>query len=482
MNKRESIREKVSIVLPVHNGEKYLALAVESILSQTYENLEIIIVDDGSTDHSRDIVLSFSDPRISYVKQDHRGLVAALNRGIDLATGEFIARMDADDISLPSRIEEQVAFLQEHPEVAGVSCFIERFDDNRTLPPWEVDRRTVSAEDIRITLPKENCYVHPASMFRAEILKRYRYDETQTLEDWDLWLRLIADGHRLGKIPKVLYRYRVHEASITSSWGKDKNLATLVYLCRQRFLEKRKNEGKWGEVEREVALANATYVAYDLPLAEMGTVLSSWKGRVRSEKEVKEIVLVARRLYDGGIERASAVLANAFVEEGYTVVVVTEEEPSEKDFFLLPSVRRRRIPDDPREWESFYRSCPQAIYVVNEDLIETSYRKMVFLKSLGARVVAVSHNAWFTALHPSARHVDIYRLRPEIFRTLDAVVVLSPVDKAYYREKGVSQVFYVPHFIPSSNKRLSSLEKPVIIWCGRFSYEKRPESMIEAFA
>ncbi len=484
MNKSRDSHEKVSVVLPVYNGEKHLAPAIESILSQTYENFEIIIIDDGSIDRSREIILGFSDPRIRYVKQDHRGLVAALNRGIELATGRFIARMDADDISLSSRIEEQVAFLREHPEIAVVSCFVERFYDNKILPPWEADRKAVSSQELRKTLPWENCYAHPAAMFRVEILKEYRYDETQTLEDWDLWLRLIADGHRLGKIPKVLYRYRIHETSITSSWEKNKNLPILFYLCRQRFLKKRKLEKKWGEVERETSLANATYVAHRLSLSEMRDVISLCGNKKDNEDaESKEIVLICRRLYDGGIERASATLANMLAAEGYAVIVLTEEGPSANDFSLSPSVRREVLSSfSPQKWELFFRSHPSALYLVNEDLREETYRSMVFWKAMGATVVAISHNSWLTAIHPSARHVDTYKTRLEIYRVLDGVVVLSLVDKAYYREKGIRNVFYIPPTISLMARQTASLEDPVVMWCGRFSYEKRPESMIDAFA
>lgn len=110
---------KISVIMPAYNAEQYISEAIESILNQTYSNFEFIIIDDGSTDRTVEMVQSYSDPRIRFVQNEHNlGVAATLNRGLKLATGEYIARMDADDIALRERFGKQVSFLDMHPEIA----------------------------------------------------------------------------------------------------------------------------------------------------------------------------------------------------------------------------------------------------------------------------------------------------------------------------------------------------------------------------
>src|SRR6185369_12980087 len=110
----------ISVVLPVYNGEEYLRESIDSILKQSYSNFEFLILNDGSSDRSEEIIQSYSDPRIKYHKHANCGLAATLNKGIELAKGEYIARQDQDDISLPTRLEKQITFLENHSEYAMV--------------------------------------------------------------------------------------------------------------------------------------------------------------------------------------------------------------------------------------------------------------------------------------------------------------------------------------------------------------------------
>lgn len=120
------IKNLVSVILPAYNAERFLKESIDSILAQTYRNFELIVLNDGSTDRTEEIVLSYSDPRIRYVKNEQNlKLIKTLNKGIDLAKGEYIARMDADDVSLPTRFEEEVYKFEEDPTLGIVSCFSE---------------------------------------------------------------------------------------------------------------------------------------------------------------------------------------------------------------------------------------------------------------------------------------------------------------------------------------------------------------------
>ena len=123
-NHKRMEEKMISVILPAYNAEKFLREAIDSILGQTYKNFELIVLNDGSTDRTEDIILAYDDPRIRYVKNEKNlKLIKTLNKGIDLAKGEYIARMDADDISLPRRFEIEVNYLQEHSDIDVVSCF-----------------------------------------------------------------------------------------------------------------------------------------------------------------------------------------------------------------------------------------------------------------------------------------------------------------------------------------------------------------------
>lgn len=184
----------VSVVLPVYNSEKYLLEAVESILKQTFGDFELIIVDDGSTDNSANILDNIEDPRIIRLRNEkNSGLVVSLNRGIGIASGKYIARMDADDISLPNRLEKQVKYLEAHLEVGVLGTGI--------LTRVEVDPVQEGAAMfpiqemcIRWMLCFRSAIAHPTVMYRRElVVENDLYcQEFLYAEDYDLWVRLLS--------------------------------------------------------------------------------------------------------------------------------------------------------------------------------------------------------------------------------------------------------------------------------------------------
>lgn len=247
----------VSIILPAYNCEKYIAEAVTSILTQVYDNFELIVVNDGSTDNTAAVLSSITDQRMRVLENPgNQGLIYSLNRAIDEAKGEFIARMDADDIATNDRIEKQVHWLLHHPQTAAVGCFIRLIDETgAALPDWPLDRETATASAIRNAMPRENCLAHPTVMLRAAILKNYRYrGEQKNIEDYDLWLRMLADGLVIDKIPQPLLYYREHQASVTSTFLRKRNPFLKNYHCKRKFLSQRMKSGKWGGFETRVAV------------------------------------------------------------------------------------------------------------------------------------------------------------------------------------------------------------------------------------
>ena len=234
----------VSVIMSVYNGEQWLSRAIDSIIQQTYTNWEFIIIDDASNEATQNILNQYiTDKRIKLLRQKSRqGLTKNLNRAIELCNGEFIARMDADDISLSTRFEKQVSYLQSKPVISVVASFINMIDEkDQPIGIWPDDRKTIYWKNIKTMLPWNNCIAHPTIMARNTILKRYRYNEEQThSQDWDLWLRLADDDKIIEKMPEPLLLYRVHSGSITRQSNKKsaflkKNEVYKKYLEHSKF-------------------------------------------------------------------------------------------------------------------------------------------------------------------------------------------------------------------------------------------------------
>jgi glycosyltransferase involved in cell wall biosynthesis len=233
----------VSVVMPVYNSEQYLRAAVESILAQTFRDFELIAVDDGSTDGSASILADYhhQDGRILILTHSqNQGIVSALNRGLKIASGKYIARMDADDISSPERFERQVEFLESYPQVGILgteAIFIDSHD--REIARMSHPQKDLS---IRWTSLLANVFFHPTVMIRRAVLTEYNLayqPEFQSVEDYDLWLHLL-EHTQAANLDRPLLRYRVHAGSISSQYEqvqKEKHtrisLATIQRLFPQ---------------------------------------------------------------------------------------------------------------------------------------------------------------------------------------------------------------------------------------------------------
>jgi glycosyltransferase involved in cell wall biosynthesis len=204
--------------MPVYNAEPYVAEAVESILGQTLGDFEFLIIDDGSTDRSLRILQCYAerDPRIRLTSRANRGLVSTLNELVDQARGEFLARMDSDDIALPERFQQQVAYLRAHPECTVVGCRARVIDpDGDPLCDWFIEQPHEVIDDLHLRGEVGSVICHPSALMRRDaVLAVGKYRDFAIGEELDLFLRL-AESSRLAILPDVLLKYRNHPESFT---------------------------------------------------------------------------------------------------------------------------------------------------------------------------------------------------------------------------------------------------------------------------
>lgn len=223
----------ISVIMPVYNAATYLESAIQSILAQTFTSFEFIIVDDGSQDKSANILQKYAerDERIIPIHQSNSGISTALNQGIERAQGNYLARMDADDIALPQRLEAQIKFLNENPDYAGIGSWVNFIDPDGD--PIFTYRTPEDPQAVLDGLLQGDIagLIHPAMMFPHQAVKaagayRPEYDFS---EDYDLFTRL-SDFGKLSSLPQTLLKYRQHLGSINAVASLDQRIKNKTKL------------------------------------------------------------------------------------------------------------------------------------------------------------------------------------------------------------------------------------------------------------
>ena len=223
---------EVSVIIPVYNGEKYIEEALESVLAQTFRDFEVIVINDGSTDTTEERLAKYQD-RIVYVRQENRGLAATRGRGLELAKGEWIAFLDADDVWLPRKLELQVEFAGRHPEYGIVTTDALSFEGERTVVPSLKEWYRPASGNVLENLLFGNWIPPSAAMIRRECFEKVNtFDVPPPAfgEDWLMWMQ-IAAYYPVYFIDEVLVRRRLHSASMSSQGGE------IQFQCLLRNLE-----------------------------------------------------------------------------------------------------------------------------------------------------------------------------------------------------------------------------------------------------
>lgn len=223
-----------TVLLPTFNSELHVEEAVLSILRQTFDDFELVVVDDGSTDRTPEIVSSFGDPRVRVERfARNRGISHALNHGIALSASRYIVRMDADDVSVPHRLATQVAYMEAHPDVGVCGTHMAGFGDYECIFAYPTGH-----DELKVSLLSYNAIGHPSVVLRRAALAadglRYR-DRYRHAEDYDLWVRC-AQRCRIANLPEPLVRYRVHDFQVSNRFARTQSASAARVRLRQAQL------------------------------------------------------------------------------------------------------------------------------------------------------------------------------------------------------------------------------------------------------
>lgn len=264
------VKNLVSIIMTAFNEEKYISQAIDSILAQTYKEFEFIIVDDGSSDSTPDIIKNYRDKRIQFFAlPENRGVGAAHAFAIEQAKGEFIAIADADDIHCPDRIFKQLSYLKENKDIGVVDCLVRYFADNEEIKgstrySYITNYRQkhidciVTPEDYQRSLYWFCSVVHSASMFYKKLLEPFNYSDLTVIEDYEIFYKMNKSGVKFGKVQEILVDVRITSNSTTLAQNQNlmKNFIIIKYEEISLLIKKNENLYIWGTGQGGIDVAH----------------------------------------------------------------------------------------------------------------------------------------------------------------------------------------------------------------------------------
>ena len=279
----------VSVLMCVCNGARYLHAALDSVLLQRFDDFELIVVDDASSDGTAFILSSYSDPRLKVHHSPRAiGLVAARNRALALARGRFCAILDSDDVWHPDRLALQVEWMAAHPEcdlVGSRCCLID--ERGSGCQGWAIDRKTTSQESIAAMMPYRPVMAHSSVLIRTALLKRLRYRTPDSIrEDYDLWLRMLSAGHRINKLPQQLVGQRISSGAFRSDTASRPEELSLL-RSKRHFLRERLSERQWGLFEQRVLFGAFRDLCVVTAKAGLRLFLGAWPAADRDDRALQ---------------------------------------------------------------------------------------------------------------------------------------------------------------------------------------------------
>lgn len=218
----------ITVLMSAYNAEKYINESIESILNQTFNDFEFIIINDGSTDNTEKIIKSYNDNRIKYISQENIGISKSLNKGLKIATGKYIAKLDSDDVSYPERLEEQFKFMENNPTYVVCGSYADVIDESGNYI-YVYNNIPSDDKEIKKTMNYKNCFIHSSTFYRREIalsIGGYYEPIRQYFEDYMFFYQILKKGKGYN-IKKPLIKYRIVPNSITSRY-KNKKYKQLI--------------------------------------------------------------------------------------------------------------------------------------------------------------------------------------------------------------------------------------------------------------
>lgn len=265
----------VTVLMTVYNGGQHLSQSIESVLKQTYKDFEFLIIDDCSTDESLKTIESFNDERIKIHHNSHNlGQTKSLNIGLKIASGEYIARIDADDIALPRWVETQIDQINKHPDCSVVSVYVFAIDEHNKVK--KLYKPPLLREDIILRSLVASPINHVGSVFKkSDIIKNGGYDERyMTAADYDLWGKLISNNYRITTTPKILMAIREHAHSLSRSERGKRGLRELIEIVAKNI--KKFTNAKFSNEEIRL-FCRVNYDEYDITAAEFEKAIEMTK-------------------------------------------------------------------------------------------------------------------------------------------------------------------------------------------------------------
>lgn len=491
----------VSVIMATYNCGEYIDEAVSSILGQSYSPIELIIVNDGSTDDTLEKLKKYRGPGIKVIDQKNTGQALARNTALEIAQGSYIAIMDADDISVRNRLEKQVSFLEDNHDIGAVSTFVKIIDDKgEELPDWAEEKRFITDVEIRSALPFANCVSHASTMFRAEVLKKYKYRNIFAAEDYDLFMRLSSGGVKIAKIPEKLYIYRRHTNSTMSTAQRVSESKRMV-LLKFNFLSYQISKFRFGLFEIRTAtsllsMASSTFLRKmknasirPFRIAERMLLPLYTPGSTSSRRP--SILFCVPWLTIGGADKVMLDLAEGLSKK-YDIHVITTEVSDNAWANKFIPFTRRIIHSPKKVFFQANRKHVLAAYTKKNNIdyvfISNSgvgYEALPFLKKArpsthcfdilhgqggkeergGFPFYSLPYRQYLTkGVGVSNYIIDLmckdYSLRPQDFCVIHNGIKL---DEYHHTKKGLYR------------GRLNiGLDSPIVSWVGRLNYEKHP--------
>ena len=280
---------KVSVLMPVYNASSFLKESIDSILSQSFTDFEFLIINDGSTDPSANIIDSYTDYRIKHIKFPvNGGITKALNIGLDIAQGEYIARMDADDLALPQRLEKQVMFMDQNPDVGVSGTWVEYFGKRKGVMMAPQNHK-----EILWTLLFGSPFFHPSVIMRTKLIREIKYpSDFPHAEDYGLWMELVTRT-RFANIPEPLLKYRWSLNSVGAVYSSMQNTSTSIIRKKMTELLSGEKIGdeKWNRLDTD------SNESMDLVETMDMYNLINQKQKLFGPKEIREkIILLVKKI------------------------------------------------------------------------------------------------------------------------------------------------------------------------------------------